>query len=463
MNKKGYSLGEVLITLGILAVLLAVSVPAVIHFSKVLNQVKLDNTAREIFIGAQNKLTAIKSSGAEMPNGTSMPEKPSDFDDADIGEWLNTGSANDPFVYVISGDESFKFMDDTPVGEDYQEGKYVIEFNRNTGDVYGVFYWEPAELDFGGDSDFSYPANFNTYTKGSDTYNVRSGRNERMAAKVGYYGSNGTKGSIETKLFTLNTELENADYLRLKIRPNNMTVGKDIRYTITMRSLTVLTNDAVYTIRLQYLNGNAYQVKFVDGVNDTLEEITLPYVTADAASYGFDIIFDSVEANKHFADNFKGIAAGDDIEIKVEAQYLGTAGNYVLDGAAPLYEANSLFADKRMNDIGGYSAMGSVALIETGRHLQNLSRAASNLGYYEKKIGDVIKTGKTSVGFKKAVLNSDIDWQGAEYNYKDVNTLYNSTSLLNSFYPISNYETDLREFDGGGHTISNMYITQTTK
>ena len=135
-GKKGFSLAELLIAVGILSVLIAIGFPAVIYFNARLNQTKLDNSARDVFLAAQNKLTAIKSSGREMPEGKSMGKTPpSDFSLTGL-EWNNTGNDDtDEYVYVENGDAGFTFMDDTMFGNGYEDGQFIIEFNRHTGQV----------------------------------------------------------------------------------------------------------------------------------------------------------------------------------------------------------------------------------------------------------------------------------------------------------------------------------------
>ena len=59
----GFTMAEVLVTVGIVAILLAVAVPGVIAARANLKMTELDATAREIFLAAQNSLTGHKAAG----------------------------------------------------------------------------------------------------------------------------------------------------------------------------------------------------------------------------------------------------------------------------------------------------------------------------------------------------------------------------------------------------------------
>lgn len=454
-------MGEVLLTVGILCILIAVSFPAIGYFSRLLNQTKLDNMAKEIFISAQNKLVTMKACGMEMPTGNTMGmEPPTDYDKDAMGEWPNQGSEIDPFVFVSSDDTDFTFMDDTPIGKDYQEGKYIIEFNRSTGDVYGVFYWEPQELDFGGSSSFVYASHYNTYTNGEKTYQLRDEKKQRMDSglKVGYYGGNGTQAMADAKEFEFNAELTNAEKLQLKLTPENHTVGMDTRYVVTLQSATDTTNPKEYTIGLQYVNGAPHSVTIDADGKGTIGGLDAVNIEKLNTEYGFLITLDSVEAGQHFANLFPEIVAGDDISIKVQAYYLGSKEIYV---AKSNYETiqNTLFADVRQ-DGGLANPKGKDVAVATGRHLQNLSKEASHLGYTTNE-NEALET-KTNYPIVNTKLLNDINWQDAAYNYNEKNTLYSASMSLNSFQPICNYDTGLRVFDGNGWTISNLYVTKYT-
>ena len=63
-NKKGFTLQELLITIGIIIITLAIAIPAISSLRKNLMIAELDDTARQIYLVTQNKLTTMKATGS---------------------------------------------------------------------------------------------------------------------------------------------------------------------------------------------------------------------------------------------------------------------------------------------------------------------------------------------------------------------------------------------------------------
>lgn len=62
-KKKGYTLAEVLATVAILLILMAIAVPAIFSIRKNLRQKALDNKAELIYTAVQNNLVKLQSNG----------------------------------------------------------------------------------------------------------------------------------------------------------------------------------------------------------------------------------------------------------------------------------------------------------------------------------------------------------------------------------------------------------------
>ena len=78
-SRAGFTLAEVLVALGILVALLGVAIPGVAAIRANLKMAELDAYAREIYVAAQNRLVALRSTGElDALPGSEMTE-PSDF------------------------------------------------------------------------------------------------------------------------------------------------------------------------------------------------------------------------------------------------------------------------------------------------------------------------------------------------------------------------------------------------
>ena len=113
-NRKGFTLAELLVTVGILAVLLALTLVAVNAYNSRLKLLQMDNTAKDIFIVAQNHLTASEVSGklgvyidgagnnTDGRLGTQMTLQPADFTQAKSDAGLDSDLEwNDSDYYFI--------------------------------------------------------------------------------------------------------------------------------------------------------------------------------------------------------------------------------------------------------------------------------------------------------------------------------------------------------------------------
>ncbi len=85
-NKKGFTLIELIITVGIIVVLCGVSIPGIFAINKQLEMMRADSIAREIYIASQNKLEQDKKSGViDTLKNQDIPKfenyKPGDYGD----------------------------------------------------------------------------------------------------------------------------------------------------------------------------------------------------------------------------------------------------------------------------------------------------------------------------------------------------------------------------------------------
>ena len=133
LNRKGFSLAEMLLVVAILAILTAVAAPNVAKYAKGIKLRELDDSARAIYMAAQHEL----KSEIEMGN------KPV-ADDLIVPERYASGGTTsvDKINYLIYKGtvSSGGIISTSAIEPELAANNYVIEFNAETGDVYGVFY-----------------------------------------------------------------------------------------------------------------------------------------------------------------------------------------------------------------------------------------------------------------------------------------------------------------------------------
>lgn len=451
----GYTLAELLIVVGIIAILAAVSFPALIHMRNSLRQTELDDRAKEIFTVAQNQMSGLKLCGKlpvpqpEGSDGQKMDESmvPSDYVD---------GQGEKPDTYALChGDSSFLWMNDTAFAPGLVKddgGSYVIEYNRQTGRVYAVFYWEERGGAFQRDSQFSYPEHFNQY----ESLDLRGpvNRKNRMPPSVGYYGGEAAALVEGTENLEFAVILRNAEELQVTISMDQRLWDRTA-YQIEIGSKTDPEHSPVYTYRLKGRNLSLQSP--VDAVQSA--DLGFDVEAAGDGKSQYTITLDSLRPGLHFADNFSGIAAGDDLRISVTGY--GASSDQLYLPQVRTVEINSLFAGLRGGDGRGESV-----LIENGRHLQNLSWEVSGLGM--RLTGTGWKTEEYSdLAPKRASLIRDIDWMehvygesGAAASWDQVCTARGGSGETVNFYPISNERTGLKTFEGNGHVIRNLHVSR---
>jgi prepilin-type N-terminal cleavage/methylation domain-containing protein len=169
-RRKGFTMTEMLVTVGIIAVLTAIAIPSIISIKRSLEFKKLNNYAEDIFLAAQSNLVDLKLSGGLTAIQTassdhSVPrENNASFPDDD---WSSE------YCYATSADSALMAML-LPAGtidSTLTQHQIMIEYNPYSGNVYAVFYSE-------GDEALSYN-------------NVTRDESARKTMKLGYYSGSG--------------------------------------------------------------------------------------------------------------------------------------------------------------------------------------------------------------------------------------------------------------------------------
>lgn len=401
-KKKGYTLAEVLATVAILLILMAIVVPAIFSIRKNLRQKALDNKAELIYTAVQNNLVKLQSNGnSSLYDG----EKTANA----MGRTPSDATKEQKLYYALSSEKaeptkaaSVLVTTDTVDGELYNN-YWVVEYNPESASVYAVFYSE---------SDSIQPYNPNVY----DSFRYKDNRLSD-GARIGYYGGDALDGSntavLAPKITVTNEEKLVATITCMRQGQDNKPLSFDV----------VLTDDKGNQLNLKYKASGDKLVHAKDDLHvgdmsekDTNEEssivgrsytlkITLDDLTSDATRfvslYG--------EKNSYLkSTNTKALRAGTALNIKVTVR----SENHKIDGLFTQYDTNSLFADKSTSEN---------AAIYYGRHLQNLDQ--------ESGVAEDIKTAK---------LGNSIHFEKQEEKEKDDTTSWYSCYGNKAFTPITN-------------------------
>lgn len=401
-KKKGYTLAEVLATVAILLILMAIAVPAIFSIRKNLRQKALDNKAELIYTAVQNNLVKLQSNGnSSLYDGGKTANA--------MGRTPSDATKEQKLYYALSTEKadtaraaSVLVTTDTVDGELYNN-YWVVEYNPESASVYAVFYSE---------SDSIQPYNPNVY----DSFRYKDNRLSD-GARIGYYGGDALDGSntavLAPKITVTNEEKLVATITCMRQGQDNKPLSFDV----------VLTDDKGNQLNLKYKASGDKLVHAKDDLHvgdmsekDTNEEssivgrsytlkITLDDLTSDATRfvslYG--------EKNSYLkSTNTKALRAGTALNIKVTVR----SENHKIDGLFTQYDTNSLFADKSTSEN---------AAIYYGRHLQNLDQ--------ESGVAEDIKTAK---------LGNSIHFEKQEEKEKDDTTSWYSCYGNKAFTPITN-------------------------
>ena len=490
-NKSGFTLAETLVALAISIILLAITMVGILHYYKNMKLTEMDNTAKEIFIAAQNHLTAADASGElkryrekalddtdtsvkKEALGTLIKEKPKDVPDginwpADNKEYyyieynIPSGTTGNLEGSILQYMLPFGAIDETVRAD----GRYIIEYNVETATVYGVFYAEE-------DVDFSYLDILTLDKNGgrADTADGRHTRRDYDAGIIGYYGGAMAGNLLSGPTSDLQMDIENKDTLKVTvIDPNYFNKATD-------GTSTLQTHLTLYVKGKDSGNEVKFTLDLADGANPEkkdkkkdlwwdVETVELKELISGKEGKGlkYTITLDDLtRPGGHFADLFPTLMPGEDIIVKVVS-----ASSTAL---ATVREAedmsNSLFAARKDGtESDGFKV--STASISSIRHLQNLDPKVSGVPVDRGTVRD--KTGKELYKIEylvtKASLISDMNWEEFFGKKGDVKSVYKpglkedapkDTGWLaeESFYGI--YNKNLVEIKGNGKTISNVQI-----
>jgi hypothetical protein len=458
-------------------------------YQRKLKRLEMDNTAREIFVAAQNHLTASKTAGvwqtayykdSKVSINTSNEWQQSISATALKDDSISSTEKHD-YYYVIYNSSSYQdaltsqksvlgqLLPFGSVDETVRtDGSYIIVFDAYTESVYGVFYTDKGTIT---QADLAGLIDNEDNAEAREAYTLSADAKKKYA--VGYYGGavafkNQTKQLQSPVVHIYNDGVDaddkdsnlaiNKNTLEVVIQDPNWTTSNQTTVKITVKQLSTTLSDppeAVFSIAYDSKLGKYTVSSGSSGIYEGAMNNAIIKVDTSATGITYHLCFDDItNRDTHFNDLFKEITPGSDISVMASVMNPSDASVALVSSAKI---GNSLFASVNTVDktSGTYEAV-----VSTGRHLANLSQRVS--GY---NADNAVKKGFT---LTSASLKNDIDWAAyaaAALAPDNKNIVTTNSGKGDEEYDLSDQkflalENDtLANFDGKGFTLSNFDIS----
>ena len=428
---RGFTLAEMLIVVAIIAVLGGVSFIAVNRYQRAMGQLERDAIAKQIFVAAQNHLSAAKSEkfSSYGTKGTYEGDEGKKVYYYVVNKGSPSAKASEAFERMLP----FGAIDETV----RTGGSYLIRYQPEAGIVMDVFYCSTAGT----------PDVFNRELKESDystLMDVRFDANRAWRRNftedsiLGWYGGAETEVKDPLSLTAPTLRLFNEETLYVQVtdsKDNKQYAGK---YSLKL----IISGNESGAKKAVVLLKSSNSTEALDKSGRLYGEYT--YVLDDITKTG-----------QHFSDlesdiTGKPFIPGENITVQAVAY---STEEYANIAYSAMRSSNSLFAsvsDSVTNDFGERDGVLDTAYIANIRHLENLDKAVSNLD-----ANDPAENKK--INLSSAVQTVNLDWKTWGLASSPVTAGKNSTltnSYTQSYYPVS---PDYRlVYDGKNHSISNI-------
>ena len=496
-DKTGFTLAEVLIVVAIMSILAGFGFVALNQYNKRLTLLEMDDTAKKIFLAAQNHLTVSDTSGAWKQLVTESGAAYAKANGKSLGK-LTSYTSSDGYnkYFVIYGGKSSTTVTDGNAANDAKEaanlilppnvvniagdGSYAILYNAETATIYGVYY--SSSSTFGNSQDgetYSFSQKIEEDLKKTDGNSLRGSVDNRKKESVliGYYGNaTGTSKTPGTELKALEkiniTFINDKKSLRLQVTdPNklsldNMTIqieGKESGQIETFKYAGGKLIPETASIARVWA-GNP--VKTVDGGSNQITTVIFDQISTDSSTP-----VDLQHGNLHFANLLPDFYYGEDISATVSLANNDTrGGTQVISGTA---SANSLFEQIYKTD--GTKNL-YAARISNIRHFENLSTEISGITSYS----GADNSSYALFSIKKAILTKNFDFSSGSEDSKDLAAGFSSGSIVYAYSsalnPKSETLSDVQNgenfigitpdagfmiFDGNGNKLTSLHVVGT--
>ena len=454
--RGGFTLAELLVVVAILGILFGMTFVGVVTYRKNLRLMEMNETAKEIYIAAQNQLTYANVNGTlEDLQKDSLKQRGGSDNIYCLYNTQNTTN-NDTWKQVLLPFGS--------VDESVRNGSWIIEMNTDTWSIEGVFYSgsedniahgsEVLDLAAGmqNSADDLLSKLHEVVQKGDKAKQKNFSFGSQSSTIFGYYGKDQgtasivdpvdpTKENTNWKAPVLSVTNGNTLWLnidipmtydelsksgaRLLLKVGGMDSGKTVALTLSPETINA---SKTYVLDGQSSEGSSISSKrfYIDKENQTGQ-----------AAYHIllDDITSNKEGNNHFAALFGELTPGEN--LKISATMTSTK---MLAGAvySNTIQTNSLFADANEGTVQ----------IANFRHLENLDSGISGFRAAAEKA--------VTPAAAKAEQTADLDWTSFTANCAssvDFSTAPESAGGVGSSFAITG--TD------GSAKGSNTYVPVT--
>lgn len=400
-QNSAYTMMEMLITVAVMVVLLGISIIGISHLVTILKMTELDRYAKTIYLEAQNQLTAKEVEGGmeryyqrymEEYESRFLQTMPQDYDEK------TQKDAWKQLCYVTKSDEITETLIATSTNIYQTAGDYVIELNPQTGDIYGVFYWEKEET-------IAY----------ADIENlVDRSKEERTELRLGYYGGavNDTMSSgveLDQKV-----QLVNEEELILKVS-----------YDASAR----LRKYYASSLKIEYIISNEAGTATWHG------EMDLNSMVDTGERMEFSLLLDSLKDGCDFKTITagSGIKPGENLLVIVKSTYEHGADFCIESNELEPVVGNSLFGNHTNEEVIEVSEL---------RHFRNLD---------EKYVDNSLYARESDAALSIEIVKT-IDFAGNGY-ISEIAPIFNDTILSNA--------TVTGFINGESHILKNFVVSGT--
>ncbi len=419
-SSRGMTIAELLIVVAILIVLLAVSFIGIIKYQRSMKRLELDGIAKEIFVAAQNHLTASEGYLTGKDNGYGYGPDDEGCYYILVKRGAVAGKGTGAFDLMLP----FGAVDETVRAG----GCYVVRYQPDTGTMTDVFYCEPSGR-FKNSLDFVLEWLLNEQY--ADLLALRGdgskeARRDYEGSVIGWYGGEGVKAldnPIELKAPTI--IVKNGDTLSVEIIDNNAgetELSGKYSLKLIINGLTSGAQRSVTVLRSTGSSETVYSGSRLSGYEFTLDDIT--------------------EQGQHFSDlNTDTDIPGNGLFIpgeNIRIQAIAYSNEELSNVAAGEAITNSLFAD---------GTTLNKAQISSVRHLENLDKTVSGL--------DANDTGD-KLDISSAVQTDNLDWSSFKNGAVSIYGVGRDDPLTEAgrYFPISPDYT--LSYDGKGYSVSKI-------